>query len=180
MSEELLSLPAEQQIEYFAGLDSRDRHDVLERLRRWPRAEAVHVLLEEAQRCVTKAAAPNGGACVAGKALDLLLDLLGFELKGTLGSKLKSLRQIAAKESSRIHLNKSEQLVAELLTIWDHLQTRNSAAHHRAHKPEVTSDEASAFIHKVGELYELEKKRQSELAAVLHERSFRRSPSRIF
>jgi hypothetical protein len=161
---ELLSLSPEHQSEYYRGLTPGDRTEILEQLTTYPRATAIATFLDEAQRCLTRAAAPNGAACVAGKALDLLLHMLSFDLKGTLGRKLHDLRRIAANQTSRLHATNSERLVSELLMMWDHIETRNSAAHYDTQKPEVSISAAEEFIRKVTELYKLEIIRQNGVA----------------
>jgi hypothetical protein len=164
---ELLSLAPEHQSEYYRGLTPGDRLQVLEQLMEYPRASAILTLLDEARRCLTKAGSPNGAACVAGKALDLLLCMLSFDLKGTLGHKLHHLKRIAANDVSRLSATKSERLVSELLTMWDHIATRNSAAHFDTDKPDVSGADAATFIDKVQELYKLEIRRQKEIASRL-------------
>ena len=54
--------------------------------------------------------------------------------------------------------------------MWEHLETRNSAAHYRTNKPEITIAEASKFTQKVIDLYEREKERQKILANELETR----------
>jgi len=171
MVADLFSLKGDARFTYFQGLKLSYGRDVLERLRRWPKAEAVRVLLEESERCLKKASAPHGAACVAGKALDLLLHLLGLDLQGTLGRKLRELTEISRRDAERIDADRSRPLVTELLKMWDYLETRNSAAHYRTNRPEISMQEATEFTQKVIQLYELEKNRQSLLAKELELRT---------
>jgi len=65
------------------------------------------MFVEEARRCLLKAHSPDGTVCVAGKALDLLLQNLNLGLKGALGSKLGRLKKLAEDPTLQYRLGDS-------------------------------------------------------------------------
>ena len=125
MSSEILALEPMLRVQYFVGLDLKDRKEILEYLSRWPRAEAVMMFVEEARRCLLKAHSPDGAVCVAGKGLDFLLQNLNLGLKGMLGSKLRTLERLAEDPTLKYRLSDRAGLVRELTGMWSLLETRN-------------------------------------------------------
>src|SRR5258707_1848658 len=167
MSSEILALEPMLRVQYFVGLDLKDRKEILEYLSRWPRAEAVMMFVEEARRCLLKAHSPDGAVCVAGKGLDCLLQNLNLGLKGMLGSKLRTLERLAEDPTLKYRLSDRAGLVRELTGMWSLLETRNLGAHYDPRKPRTSDSEAGTFIKKIEELYRLECSRQATIALQL-------------
>lgn len=167
MSSEILALEPSLRVQYFCGLGYEDRKEILEYLSRWPSAEAVMVFVEEARRCLLKAHSPDGAVCVAGKGLDFLLQNLNLGLKGTLGSKLGTLKKLAEDPTLKYRLSDSAGVVRELTGMWSLLETRNLGAHYDPKKPRISDNEVATFIKKIEELYRLECSRQAPIALQL-------------
>jgi hypothetical protein len=164
MVREILRLSVIEQATYFEGLPNADRRDITERLRSWPDAGRITLLLDESRRCLDSADSPTGCIAVAGKALDLALVCTNLSLEGTLGRKLHALKKKRTKKSSDLLANRAYELATELLKVIPHLGVRNAAAHYLASMPDLTKAQAKAFLEAVEKLVLIEQKRSEALA----------------
>jgi hypothetical protein len=167
MVRQILRLPFDQQKTFFSGLPLADRKAVAAHLRGRPDAARISDLVDEADRCLSLANSPHGCVSVAGKALDLTLACSNLPLKGTLGAKLRQLREMRKADAKEIRAHRVEELATELLKLLPSLPIRNAGAHFVVSKPEVSIAEAEAFLSAVRSLMEVEGERTCNLADLL-------------